>query len=162
SGKYTGLTCYQAPDSYSAPSRSADCPGHDAKGKWYNNGTSCWSDKYAKSLPPGGTAPMTCPAGYNKKGAFCYVICKTGYTNTGLTCFNAGSTLTTASMTCPDGYFLNKNSGRCYVKCDAKYGAEYTSTAETCYRAPNTLASDSMTCPNGYFLNKELGRCYED
>jgi hypothetical protein len=57
-------------------------------------------------------------------------------------------------MSCPSGYFLNENLGRCYQDCPPGY----TNTGETCYRGPDTKGMESMGCN----VNEEKHgpRCY--
>ncbi len=142
----------------SSTGRVADCPSG-----YTNNGLTCGRGAHTIAA---GSRVANCPAGYTNMGLTCYRGpstyakrgcrggCSPGYTDNGCFCGRGASSLGTGSMTCPDGYFLNRNLGRCYKNCPPGY----TNTGETCYRAPSTLGIESMSCRDGEF--KSGVRCY--
>src|SRR5580658_7955123 len=136
---------------------------------------SCWLDSYGRGV---GTIPgrvADCPAGYTNMGLTCtsglttyynpsiVADCPSGYTNFGLFCkgtswSTALSFKTSGSMTCPAGYFLNAEIGRCYKEC--KPGG-YKSVGEYCMAGLDTLGASAMTCNSDEKKGGVAGaRCY--
>ncbi|MCE4558026.1 hypothetical protein [Pelomonas cellulosilytica] len=159
---YTGVSCYRAPYIYSAPSRLATCPAG-----YVNTGVSCFraADSYGRSykascsgtdiglICSGGT--YSCPNGGSLSAGYCYLSCRAGYVNTGLTCLRNADTISLANASCPSGYFKGV-ADRCYQTC----ASGFTNTGEFCNRGADTIAltDSSVTCSSGYFKGA-TGRC---
>lgn len=95
----TGITCTRGTDDISAPSRVASCPSG-----YTNTGLTCFRAGNTISAP---SRVANCPGGCTNIGIFCYC-----------SFFDIRGT---GSMSCPGGYFINRNFGRCYKNCPSGY-----------------------------------------
>ncbi len=117
----TGYTCYQGPNTYSAPSVLANCPAG-----YTNMGLDC--QKGANIFNR--TSTMVCPSGYFMGAAKrCYQNCKPGYTNNGEFCGKGADSVGVSSMTCLPGEERVQVSvvavPRCYQKPVCPPNKEY-------------------------------------
>lgn len=144
------------------PGRVADCPAG-----FTNNGLTCGRGAASTSAP---SRVANCPEGFTNLGLSCFqgastfgkgcttifkkFPCPAGFTDNGCFCGRGPSSLGASSMTCPTGFFLNANLGRCYQNCPA----DFTNTGETCFRGVATLGMSSMSCHDDEELNS--GRCF--
>lgn len=156
------LLCVPSYANSIAYGRVADCPSG-----YTNNGFTCGRGSHDIRAP---SHVANCPSGYTNIGLLCSrgassygkgcttifkkYGCRSGYSDAGCFCLRHVSILTSSSMSCRTGYFLNKNLGRCYKNCPSGY----TNTGEFCHRPVSTLSMGSMTCHSNE--KRISSRCY--
>lgn len=133
--------------------RNADCPSGSSR-----KGDLCYFPFHSYTT---WSKVANCPSGYTNMGLTCYrgphsytkccttiwskCRCRSGYTNMGCHCQRWASSLTSGYMSCSSGYFLNKETGRCYQTCKSGY----TSYGEYCKKPSVSKGNYIMTCNDG-------------
>ncbi len=116
--KDTGALCTRPAASEHITVVAASCEEH-----FHNTGVSCYKSKFPMKTRSLDTA--SCPSGLHRKGAFCYSECRSGFTNTGTTCYQGPDTIAKKThgrgagspMQCKTGE--NEDAGLCYTPCRA-------------------------------------------